>query len=128
MFTGLLSVAFLNKELRYFHWLGIGSVIAGLIIVGISDFLSEDSDEYTTNGIITGLMTNFYRHGLFLFTFDLIGDLLIIAAQVVTATQMVVEEKFLTGYDVPALKAVGWEGINFRPWQRNLLLHLFPIW
>lgn len=38
------------------------------------------------------------------------GDLLIIAAQIVTATQMVVEEKFVTGYRVPALQAVGWEG------------------
>ena len=29
----------------------------------------------------------------------------------VTATQMVVEEKFVTKYRVPALKAVGWEGM-----------------
>ncbi|XP_042860156.1 solute carrier family 35 member F6-like isoform X2 [Penaeus japonicus] len=93
IFTGLLSVAFLGRKLRYFQWLGILAIIAGLIVVGVSDFMSGDTEgEYTLNGIIT-------------------GDLLIIAAQIVTATQMVVEEKFVTGYRVPALQAVGWEGI-----------------
>ncbi|XP_068206752.1 solute carrier family 35 member F6-like isoform X2 [Palaemon carinicauda] len=92
VFTGLLSVAFLGRKLRYFHWLGICAVIAGLVIVGVSDFLGTTSDsEYTLNGIIT-------------------GDLLIIAAQIVTASQMVIEEKFVTRYNVPALLAVGWEG------------------
>lgn len=31
--------------------------------------------------------------------------------QVIVATQMVVEEKFLGQYNVPALMAVGWEGV-----------------
>ncbi|KAK7018697.1 hypothetical protein SK128_026496 [Halocaridina rubra] len=39
------------------------------------------------------------------------GDLLIIAAQIVTATQMVIEEKFVNRYNVPPLLAVGWEGV-----------------
>lgn len=38
------------------------------------------------------------------------GDVLIIGAQVVAATQMVLEEKFVSGLDIPALQAVGWEG------------------
>jgi hypothetical protein len=38
------------------------------------------------------------------------GDLLIIGAQVVAASQMVLEEKFVSGLDIPALQAVGWEG------------------
>ena len=32
------------------------------------------------------------------------------ALQVIVAVQMVVEEKFLTRYNVHALEAVGWEG------------------
>ncbi|XP_064082161.1 solute carrier family 35 member F6-like isoform X2 [Macrobrachium nipponense] len=92
VFTGLLSVAFLGRKLRYYHWIGILSVIAGLVVVGVSDFLGNTAEsEYTLNGIIT-------------------GDLLIIAAQIVTASQMVIEEKFVTRYNVPALLAVGWEG------------------
>ena len=31
-------------------------------------------------------------------------------AQVIVASQMVYEEKFVTKYNVPALQAVGWEG------------------
>ncbi|KAG7163174.1 Solute carrier family 35 member F6-like 2 [Homarus americanus] len=38
-------------------------------------------------------------------------DLLIVAAQVFTATQMVVEEKFLAKYKAPPLMVVGWEGV-----------------
>jgi hypothetical protein len=41
------------------------------------------------------------------------GDMLIIGAQVVAATQMVLEEKFVSGLDIPALQAVGWEGKYF---------------
>jgi len=38
------------------------------------------------------------------------GDLLIIMAQIISATQMVYEEKFVNKHNVPALQAVGWEG------------------
>ena len=40
-----------------------------------------------------------------------VGNILIIAAQLIVAVQMVVEEKFITGYDVPALQVVGLEGL-----------------
>ncbi|XP_042860161.1 LOW QUALITY PROTEIN: solute carrier family 35 member F6-like [Penaeus japonicus] len=93
VFTGLLSVAFLGRRLRYYHWMGIFSVLLGLIVVGLSDFLNTDTQGNTDmNAIIT-------------------GDLLIVMAQIVTATQMVVEEKFLTKYRVPPLLVVGWEGL-----------------
>lgn len=54
VFTGLLSVAFLGRQLRKFHWVGIVTVIAGLVIVGTSDFLTNSEDTWDTNGIITG--------------------------------------------------------------------------
>uniref|UniRef100_A0A2P2HZN8 Solute carrier family 35 member F6-like n=1 Tax=Hirondellea gigas TaxID=1518452 RepID=A0A2P2HZN8_9CRUS len=92
VFTGILSTAFLGQKLRYYSWIGICVVIVGLVVVGVSDFLTADLGDYTMNGIIT-------------------GDLLIVAAQIVTATQMVVEQKFLTKYNVPSLLAVGWEGV-----------------
>ena len=38
------------------------------------------------------------------------GDLLIIMAQIIVATQMVYEERFVTKHNVPPLQAVGWEG------------------
>lgn len=55
VFTGLLSVAFLGRKLRYFQWIGMFVVITGLVIVGVSDFIgSSDSEGYTINSIITG--------------------------------------------------------------------------
>ncbi|KAK7018698.1 hypothetical protein SK128_026497 [Halocaridina rubra] len=57
VFTGLLSVAFLGRKLRYFQWIGIFAVIGGLVIVGVSDFIgTTDTSQYTLNGIITGML------------------------------------------------------------------------
>lgn len=70
----------------------MATVIVGLLIVGVADFLTDSSDaKQSTNNIIT-------------------GDLLIVIAQVITSVQMVVEEKYVAGLDIPALQAVGWEG------------------
>lgn len=92
IFTGLLSVAFLGRRLRSYEWIGILAVMCGLVVVGLSDILFPDSHATKgPNSIIT-------------------GDLLIVLAQVITASQMVIEEKFVTKYKVAPLQAVGWEG------------------
>ncbi|XP_043599136.1 solute carrier family 35 member F6 [Bombus pyrosoma] len=91
IFTAVLSMGFLNKKLVSREWLGIVMVIIGLALVGLSDITMEKSD-VSTNSILT-------------------GDLLIICAQVIIAVQMVIEEKFIAGQNIPALQAVGWEGI-----------------
>jgi len=41
----------------------------------------------------------------------MVGNLLVVGSQVFTALQMCLEEKFVTGYNMPALLAVGWEGV-----------------
>lgn len=93
IFTALLSVTFLRRVIRRYMWVGMGIVIVGLVCVGIADVLFDTQAEITDrNGIIT-------------------GDLLIVMAQVITACQMVYEEKFVTKHNVPPLQAVGWEGV-----------------
>ncbi|XP_030765066.1 solute carrier family 35 member F6 [Sitophilus oryzae] len=93
VFVALLSVAFLGKNLVKREWFGIGSVIIGLAIVGVADFVSNDNDgSHNKNDIIT-------------------GDMLIVIAQIIQAIQMVVEEKFVGGLNIPPLQAVGWEGL-----------------
>lgn len=92
IFVGVLSVAFLNRTLVSREWVGILFIIVGLGVVGLSDIASNDgASSYTRNNIIT-------------------GDLLIILAQIITAVQMVYEERYVAGLDIPALQAVGWEG------------------
>lgn len=53
--------------MRYFQWLGVLAVITGLVIVGVSDFISGDTEgEYTLNGIITGKLGNIIHINLIL--------------------------------------------------------------
>ncbi|KAF4525075.1 hypothetical protein B566_EDAN001989 [Ephemera danica] len=95
VFTGLLSVAFLERVLKWREWAGIGAVLSGLVVVGLSDFVSQaagSQNHHGPNDVIT-------------------GDELIVLAQVITATQMVYEEKFINKHNIPALQAVGWEGV-----------------
>lgn len=84
----MLSVAFLDRVLKWREWSGIGAIISGLVVVGMSDFMSGagNSGHHGRNDIIT-------------------GDELIIMAQVITATQMVYEEKFITKHNIPAMQA-----------------------
>ncbi|UYV74343.1 SLC35F6 [Cordylochernes scorpioides] len=93
VFTGLLSSAFLQRKLDRNQWIGILIVVVGLAIVGASDiiFPSTGDTHFDTNHLIT-------------------GDLLIIMAQIVAATQMVLEEKFVSKHRVAPLQAVGLEG------------------
>nr|CAI5818774.1 unnamed protein product [Callosobruchus analis] len=93
VFVGLLSVAFLGRVMIKRQWTGIFFIILGLALVGVADFFSKDSssDNHSRNDVIT-------------------GDLLIIIAQIIQAIQMVVEEKFVAGQNIPSLQAVGWEG------------------
>ncbi|XP_076292880.1 transport and golgi organization 9 [Lasioglossum baleicum] len=92
IFTAILSMGFLDRKLISREWAGIGMVIVGLVLVGLSDVITMEDTDMSTNSILT-------------------GDLLIICAQVITAIQMVVEEKLVAGQNIPALQAVGWEGI-----------------
>lgn len=90
IFTGIFSVLFLKRKLRAYHWLGMILVLAGLFLVGIASVFQGGGDGAP--------------HPLW-------GDIIIVCAQVVVATQMVVEEKFIGKYEVPPLLVVGWEGI-----------------
>merc|ERR1712070_445104 len=92
IFTGVLSVIFLKRKLAKFHWFSMFLVLVGVAIVGMATMLvSSDDDSHSTGE-------------------QMLGNGIIICAQMVTAIQMVVEEKFVSGQNVPALQAVGWEG------------------
>lgn len=92
LFTGLLSVGMLGYRFQPYKWIGMLFVTLGLVVVGVTDILYDDDPKDDTNAIIT-------------------GNLLIIMAQIIVAIQMVYEQKFLNQYDVPALFAVGLEGL-----------------
>lgn len=55
IFTGLLSVAFLNRRLVASQWAGILITILGLVVVGLADFASGQRDDtHKLNDVVTG--------------------------------------------------------------------------
>jgi len=102
IFTSLLSVIFLKRKLRAYHWIGIVLVIGGTAIVGTQSKICPVADP-------SGTCPNAQNaSGPSMAT---IGNILVIVAQFIVAVQMVVEEKFIGGYDIPALEVVGFEGL-----------------
>lgn len=92
VFTTVFSILFLKRRIRIrmYQWVGVFFVICGLAVVGLADMFFSNNSTYSFGDII-------------------MGDTLIIIAQLITASQMVVEEKFVSG-NVHPLQAVGWEG------------------
>ncbi|BDA40609.1 Solute carrier family 35 member F6 [Coccomyxa sp. Obi] len=113
VFAGLLTIVLLKRSLHLHHWMGIILIVAGAAMVGASSIIYD-------NGALsfTGVRRLLYQDGAaFLGNSNpsaakdpLLGDIMIVAAQVLAATQFIVEEKYLAKYRVPALLAVGLEG------------------
>jgi len=118
IFTAILSKLMLQKRQGWYRWAGIMFVILGLVTVGLTDVLypqdeeggskpiSESQDQAYTSTNAENMDAKNDRTN----TQILMGDMLIFCSQIIVAFQMVYEEKFITKYNLPALKVVGWEG------------------
>jgi len=125
IFTGILSTIFLRRRLAWFKWAGMVFVIGGLVTVGVSDMLNQKDCTPDTTDLNTTVSNRRPEFSIMTSPISLastytgckndttnifVGDLLIFCSQIIVATQMVYEEKFISKYNVPALQAVGWEG------------------
>jgi len=99
IFTAALSVIFLKRRLYAYNYVGIGSVIVGTVLVGLQSKICPAAAGAACSAPASAL------------SLSTVGNILIIAAQFIVAVQMVVEEKFIGGYDIPALQVVGLEGL-----------------
>lgn len=52
--TGLLSIFMVNAKIPGFKWLGMFSVVLGLVVVGVTDILCGDHVEHKKEDIIVG--------------------------------------------------------------------------
>ena len=84
IFTGVFSVIFLKAKLHLHHYLGIILVVSGLVSIGIGDYYYHDYNQEKSLS----------KKGV------MFGDLLIVFSQVITALQMVIEEKLLKKYRI----------------------------
>jgi len=125
IFTGIFSQIFLGRKMQWYKWMGIFLVISGLVTVGVNDVISSGGSKNTTeptdnHNLEDGRfwtppesvlrMYGAEGNGTKSDTDIILGDALIFCSQIIVATQMVLEEKFISKYNVPALQAVGWEG------------------
>jgi len=94
IFTCVASVIFLRRKIYLFQWFSVLLVVIGVSVVG---YVSLSQDKTGGSGKDQSTV--------------LVGDILIIVAQIFVAIQMCVEEKLMSVYPTPALKVVGLEGI-----------------
>ncbi|KAJ2962442.1 hypothetical protein NQZ79_g2367 [Umbelopsis isabellina] len=99
IFTGIFSYLFLKRRMTRWEWISLFLVVAGVTIVGLSSVLypQEKPSTFSDEEI----------------PFDwesFLGVVFVLGAQILTATQFVVEEKIMSRYQVKPLRAVGLEG------------------
>ena len=99
IFTGILSTFVLKRRLKAFQWLGMALVCAGTLVVGSSSLISPPPQAGGSTPAVLKPSN------------PVLGNMIIVAAQIIVAIQMVIEERFLGRYNVHALEAVGLEGI-----------------
>lgn len=92
LWTGAFSMVFLKKKMYGFNFLGVFVVVLGVTLVGVSSLFAPSGD--TTKKGSVGL-----------------GIVLIVLSQIMSATQMVVEEVFVKGRELPPEFVVGCEGM-----------------
>jgi drug/metabolite transporter (DMT)-like permease len=98
IFSAVFSIVFLKKRIIPAEWFGICLVIVALVIIGLSAvWMPSGDDGDSADSATTGQ--------------KLAGALLVIAAQIVQAAQIVVEQFVLHDLSMPALEVVGWEVI-----------------
>lgn len=99
VFAGVLTILLLKRRLHSHNWLGIVLITAGAALVGASSIVYEKEDAAAAGG----------HHRVA--PNPLLGDLLVILAQLLNAAQFIIEEKYLRQLQPPVLLAVGTEGV-----------------
>lgn len=98
IFAGFLSCIFLKKKMGARHWLGIGVTAIGLVLVGLASILRPKPPE--DHGKTQSLETT------------LIGIMLVVIGQLLSASQMVLQELFMKkNPNVHPMQVVGTEGL-----------------
>ena len=120
-FTAIFSVLFLNRKLQKFHWTGMGLTVVGVTMIGLSSILgasnnptpeplpplspSPSGDDFGGVGNVLWMFRNNTPANMVW-----IGNVLVVVSQLMSATQMVIEEKFLKSKQLPPEFVVGVEG------------------
>ena len=113
IFTGVLSATYLRRKQWAHHWVAMLLVFAGVLTVGTAStaMAAADADSSQGDGSLgsggsggsgsggSGQPASSHARGQ-----ALLGSVLVVASQLFTALQMCLEERFVTGYDLPAVR------------------------
>jgi len=120
IFCGLLSIPILKQRLKWFNWTGILVVCVGLIIKAVPQVM-DTFDPPENKAYHVACVMNRNESSIDRLPLEdeegisptyVIGIALVLVGEFFHGCQFVYEEKFITKYDLPPLKAVGIEGIN----------------
>lgn len=125
LWVGVLSVIFLRRHLFLYQWTALLIVTLGVMLVGLAGTLIKQAEMPSNPGpddIVNALIAVASRAD------DdpakvALGVILILFAQIFTASQYVVEEKIMSHYTIDPLAAVSLEGM----WGGLTTLAAMPI-
>eukprot|EP00823_Brevimastigomonas_motovehiculus_P002571 TRINITY_DN1558_c0_g1_i1.p1 TRINITY_DN1558_c0_g1~~TRINITY_DN1558_c0_g1_i1.p1 ORF type:complete len:438 (+),score=118.14 TRINITY_DN1558_c0_g1_i1:36-1349(+) len=109
VFTATWGALFLKKKQQPYQWTAIGVVLIGLFLVGLSSVIQPPSNADAPH--------------------PLMGDVLVVLAQVSSSILMTLESRIMERFSVPPLQVVGWEGVFGLCTSATLLIpyhFLFP--
>lgn len=110
IFGAIISVTALGRKLYAYNWLGVFICCMGICCVGVSNILNSSTDDASSGGV--SLQSQYF------------GMAMIVGGQVITASQVVAEEKLLKDVCLPPMKVVGYEGV----WGAIVcMLVVFPV-
>lgn len=114
LWAGLLTIVVLHRRLHIHNWFGMVLIVAGAAIVGASSIIYDrgaPSRPPSLAGLVQSLSKSHKHANPDKARDPVLGDILVVVAQIAAALQFIIEEKYLAKYRVPALLGVGLEGM-----------------
>lgn len=106
IFSAIFSKFFLKRELHASHWIGVATVAFALLVVAFSALMPNKDKHPESSGLSSSDRPFHATTGQ-----QVIGCLLVVVAQIIQASQIVVEEFLLHEVDLHAVLIVGLEGL-----------------
>ncbi|KAI9226206.1 MAG: hypothetical protein DHS80DRAFT_19093 [Piptocephalis tieghemiana] len=107
LFSGIFSVLFLRHHMHLHQWAALVAVMLGVGLVGMSSILAPVPTKQQASTSISPESSAEIEEA----AEATLGVFMVLAAQIFTASQFVIEERILSRYRVEALHAVGLEGL-----------------
>ena len=120
IFTGTNSCPHLRQRISLKKWASMIVILMGLIFVGLADVLQQVEKNGAHNSTLANIMDSSSDNFAFdtkcvlndtAISFEVVGNIMVVAAQIFYSFQFVYEEMLLSSYDIAPLQMVGWEGL-----------------